>query len=228
MASRLPFHIAMIFFFLFFFKGCIMPEVSTNYITSKKLYTLRSLEVAIMPFMAQELTESEIEDILEEIVDNLSYKGLLKKIILASETEIIKKKNDEMRGNSLAYYIPSRIMYKEIDNDLLEKWQSCWEGYLKHKKIDTNILKEICDKMGVTSILQFAVTDVRKTKSAHRKTIAETEAEIWYTLFFNDGEILLVGKSIGSQANAWSGQLQPKPIEAIEPAVDDILDKIPF
>lgn len=228
MASRLPFHIAMIFFFLFFFKGCIMPEVSTNYITSKKLYTLRSLEVAIMPFMAQELTESEIEDVYEDIVDDLIDRSLITKIVLPTDPVLMQRKNEEIRGNSLAYYIPTMIMCKEIDNDLLEKWQSCWEGYLKHKKIDTNILKEICNKMGVTSILQFAVTDVRKTKSAHRKTIAETEAEIWYTLFFNDGEILIVGKSVASQANAWSGQLQPKPIEAIEPAVDDILDKIPF
>lgn len=228
MASRLLLHIAITFFFLFFFKGCITPEVSTNYITSKKLYTLRGLDIAIMPFIARELTESEIEDVLEEIVDNLSYKGLLKKIVIPSETSIIQKKNEEMRGNSLAFYIPSRILYKEIDKDLLEKWKLNWEGYLKHKKTDINVIKEICSKMGVTSILQFAVTDVRKTKSAHRKTIAETEAEIWYTLFFNDGEILIVGKSVASQANAWSGQMQPKPIEAIEPAIKDILDKIPF
>lgn len=42
--------------------------------------------------------------------------------------------------------------------------------------------------MGVTTVLQFAVTDVRTTKSAHRKTIAETEVEIWYTLFLVTGK----------------------------------------
>lgn len=228
MICRFPPFVVITFSFLFSLNGCVTPEVATNYIASKKLYELRSLDVAIMPFLARELTESEIEDILEEIVENLSNKGMLKKNSFAVKRRNNTKKNEEVRGNSLAFYITSRILYKEIDNDLLEKWQSSWEVYIKNKKIDTNTLKEICTKMGVTTVLQFAVTDVRTTKSAHRKTIAETEVEIWYTLFFSDGEILLVGKSIASQANAWSGQLQPKPIEAIEPAVDDILAKIPF
>lgn len=228
MKSRVPTLIAVTFSFLFSLSGCITPEVTTNFIASKKLYSLRNLDVAIMPFLAQGLSESEIEDVSEDIIDDLSDCSLFSKIVLPTDPEIAQRRIEELRGNSLAFYIPTYILSKGIEKDLLAKWELSWDGYLKSKKIDTSILKEICSKMGVTSVLQFAVTDVRQTRASHRKVIAETEVEVWYTLFLNDGEILLVGKSIASQANAWSGQMSPRPIEAVEPAIDDILNKFLF
>lgn len=228
MIYRTPILIVTAFYFLFSLNGCVTPEVATNYITSKKIYALQKIDVAVMPFLTRELTKSEIEDVSEKIVDHLSGSGLIKKIVLPTDAAIIQRNIQEMRGNSLRFYFQTMTLNKEIDKDLLERWESSWEGYLKSMKINTEVLKEICNKMGVTSVLQFAVTDIKKTRPIHRKVVAETTAEVWYALFLNDGEILLVGKSIASQANAWSGQLTPMPIEAVDAAIDDILDKFPL
>lgn len=213
---------------LFSLSGCIAPEVATDIIVSNKFNSLRSIDVAVMPFLSDDLTESEIEDVSEDIINYLSNSHYINKLIVPKDSVTIDRINRETRGSSLGRYFLPRIMFKKIDVELLKVWKLSWEEYPASKKINKKLLKIISNKMGVNSVLQFGVTNVSRTRPIHRKIVAETTAELWYTLFSLNGEVLIAGKSIASQANAWSGQLTPGTIEAVDAALEDILEKLPL
>lgn len=209
--------------------GCITPEVTTNYKIYPKPEKLRNLYVALMPLLADELSYSEIEDVTDEIVNELSGYGNIRQIVLPE-----KNKNKLFEGRKLrtwekiSYYRKNRIVNKFIDSTLLENWAADWRNYLNKKDINQNELMAIGNTLDVNAVLQFAVADLKRVRPIHRKVIGETTAVIKYALFSVDGELLVEGESVATQANAWSGQLTPLPIEVVDVAIDDIFDKFTF
>ena len=211
---------ALLYLVLATFPGCVTPEVATNYKISDDLTAIRTLDIAVMPFLSRELTESEIEDVSDEIIDGLSNYGKIKTIVIPVENLVVQNNYNvrNIRKDSWSPYSIPKVLNKVIDRSLVDKWDSIWESYLKDKAIDTETIKEICGDLEVNTVFQVAVTNIKKTRPIHRKVIAETTAEVSYTLFSITGDVLLAGKSIATQANAWSGQLTPRPIEAVDQA----------
>lgn len=215
--------------FLLMLNSCITPEVTTNSVVYEKLKNLRDLYIAFMPIEARALSASEIEDVTEEIIEELSTYGNIKKIVILEESaekvaEVLLLKAWE----KTYYYQNSKVINMLFTKDQMDRWKKSWNSYLNNKEINTDILNKVGSSLKVNSVLQFDLTNIKHTRPVHRKVIAATTAEIKYTLFSTAGKVLLEGNSVATQANAWSGQMTPLPIEAIDAAIDDIFDKFPF
>lgn len=227
--SKLIYALIIVCVFLITLNGCVGPEVVTKSTVYEKPRNLRDLYIAFMPFDARELTKSEVEDITDEIIENLStYANIKKLVILDDDNERLRKVKDLRTWEMRYYYQENKVMPRLVTRDLLNQWSSCWEEYLNKKEMNIKMLNKIGSEIKVNSVLQFAVTDVKITRPVHRKVIGAITAQINYTLFSTNGKVLFEGNSIATQANAWSGQMVPPPIEAIDPAIDDIFKKFPF
>ena len=215
--------------FLLFIDGCVTPKVvSINFVYGKS-ESLNNLHVAFMPFLAGELSGSEVEDITRKIVGSLSKYANIKQIVLPVENEENLFEGKDLRiWEKINYFKNNRIVSKLISGELKSKWQSYWDNYLNQKEVNKNVLKELGNTLDVNTVLQFGITDLIKIRPRHRQVVAETTVEISYVLFSLNGSVLMKGRSIAKQANAWSGQLTPSPIEVVDIAIDDIFENFNF
>lgn len=196
----------LLFIFLLLQNGCITPEVSADYNFYALPKDMHRLNIAVMPIIPKELSESEIEEINEEITDALLTYSTVKKVIPPEvTTEIL------------------------LNKDLLNEWQNCWHNYITKEKLDSELLKQIGDELNVNAVIQFEIIDIKKIRPVHRQVIGGTTAEVKYKLFSTTNcYILSEATAVATQKNAWSGQMTPRPIEAIEAAIEEIIENLPF
>lgn len=215
--------------FLFFLHGCVTPKVVSNNFVYGNHERLSNLYVALMPFGAKELSGSEVEDVTQEIVDKLSKYVNIKQIVLPVENEEKLFGGRKLQTwEKINYYKNNRIVNKLVSEELESKWKSNWDSYLNKEEVNKDVFKELGDILDVNTVLQFAITDLIRIRPRHRKVVAETTVEISYVLFSLNGSVLLKGRSIAKQANAWSGQLTPSPIEVVDIAINDIFENFDF
>lgn len=215
--------------YLFFLHGCITPNVVTNNFVYAEDVRFNNLHMTIMPLLADELSNAENNEASKEIIEKLSSYKNIKQIILPVESEENLFDGKELSAyERIVYYKNNRIVNKLISEELLNKWDSCWKNYLNKKVTDKDVLKKLGDMLDVNAVLQFALTDLIRIRPIHRKVVAETTVIIKYVMFSIDGSVLLEGKSIAKQSNAWSGQLTPKPVEVFNIALNDIFENLGF
>ena len=209
--------------------GCITPKAITNNFVYGEYESLRNLHISIMPFMAEELSDEEIEDVTQKIVFNLSNFANIKQIVLpvVNEEKLFGGENLQP-WEKINYFKNNRIINKLISEELKNKWESNWDNYLNKKEVNKDVLNELGNILDVNTVLQFAVTEIIKIKPVHRQVIAETTVKIRYALFSLNGSVLLEGKSIAKDTNAWSGQLTPQITDVVAEAINDILENFHF
>ena len=214
---------------LFFLHGCVTPEVVSNNFVYGKSESLSNLHVALMPFLAKELSGSEVEDITQEIFGELFKHANIKQIVQPVENEESLFGGREPQARvKINYYRNNRVVKKLIGGELKSKWESYWNNYLNKKEVNKDVLQELGNVLDVNSVMQFAITDLIRIRPRHREVVAETTVEISYVLFSLNGSVLMKGRSIAKQANAWSGQLTPSPIEVVDIAIKDIFKNFNF
>ena len=104
-----------------------------------------------------------------------------------------------------------------------------WNNYLKKDVIDEVGLFDLSEIVKTNAILQTEVIDVNKTFGEHRKTIAATKVKLRMALFsLKSGKLLWETTVYGTQENAHSDQLVPKTIEAVNVALTEVADELPF
>lgn len=135
----------------------------------------------------------------------------------------------KIKYNEVALFDYSDFYNEENNESYLSSWDIFWNNYLNSKEVDAVTLFEISEKIKTNAVLQIAVVDVEKIFGQHRKTIGQTTANLKLALFsLKSGKLLWEADVTGTQANVHSDQVIPKLIEAVNVAIINIADKLPF
>jgi len=186
--------------------GCSITKstinISKNYEFNNKLFHY----VALMPTKETIIDNETIELIDDEIYDCISS-GYYNATVFSQN------------------HINAKINKAKLNAD----WEIFWNDYLETGFINTTFLDFLGKTLKVDLILQCEVIDIKKTFGIHRKVIGETTAQIKLTMFSTkSGAVIWEAISLGTQGNAHSDQSVPASIEAVEVALDELLDNLPF
>ncbi|OGU55190.1 MAG: hypothetical protein A2V66_00540 [Ignavibacteria bacterium RBG_13_36_8] len=183
--------------------SCAPSELTINYLVDPKISNEKISTIALMPLIDNYLTDEERMDIDERFFDLLenNYR------VLDTEQSIELLKQ----------------------NDLLEDWKIFWNNYLTNQHIDKNLLLTIGKRIKIDAIVQGNVLDISKQLPVHRKIIGETSAKLKYSIFSTtSGKLLWEANSFSKQINAHTDQATPMAMEALDIALDEIMDNFPY
>lgn len=139
------------------------------------------------------------------------------------------QKEIETKIKDIKFFDPETSSKTMKENNVEKVWDDFWNLYLSTGTIDETKLFDIAEVLKVNAVLQGQVVEVEKVYGEHRKTIGQTTAKMKYALFsLKSGKLLWEATVTGTQENAHSDQPVPKVLEAVDVAILNLVNELPF
>lgn len=147
--------------------------------------------------------------------------------IVAADEKLFKE--IQKRFKDIKFYDAVSVSNKLKVYNMENVWEGFWKNYMSTGSVDETLLFDMAEVLKVNAVLHGEVMEVNKIYGEHRKTIGQTSAKIKYALFsLKSGKLLWEATVTGIQENAHSDQPVPKAIEAVNIAITDVINNLPF
>lgn len=180
-------------------------------------------------FIIDDYTSPELK---KEVIRTIALPGIIGDELNPGEKKVIEQKflsETKLKYKDVAFFESGNYLNETKEPDFKETWTVFWDKYLNANIVDAVALYDVSEIIKTNAILQIALIDVEKIFGEHRKTVGQTTVKLKLGLFsLKSGKLLWEATVSGTQANAHSDQVIPKVIEAVNVAVTNIVDKLPF
>lgn len=207
-----------------------------NNITKTKIFTSIFLLLIFIAFACsssnssiKEFTAPEFKlmTIRTVALIKLDAEYLSEKEIAAADEKFFKE--IQTRFKDIKFYDAVSVSNTLKEKNMENVWNEFWDNYISTGNADETLLFDLAEVLKVNAVLHGEVIEVNKIYGEHRKTIGQTSAKIKYALFsLKSGKLLWEATITGTQENAHSDQPVPKAIEAVNIAITDVINNIPF
>ena len=115
------------------------------------------------------------------------------------------------------------------ERELADDWATFLDNYVASGVPDANALREIGTAVGVDAIMQGEIVNVFQQDGSYGGSKGQTRVTVRYTLLdCRDGRLLWEASSDGVKTTATTLDHAPPIIEAVQLAMDKILDNVPL